>query len=114
MMDMTLWWGGVRRDTFRAHLSAWQLHDSAPQVSPIPDTSSILLTQSSSRGKFAKLSCSVRRFHKGSFFKRLQVFFHFCDVDSTALHLSIEMIGSIENISHVRQNENELGICEAM
>ena len=34
------------------------------EMSPIPDTSSILLTQSSSRGKFAKLSFSVRRFHK--------------------------------------------------
>ena len=38
------------------------------EMSPIPDRSSILLTQSSSRGKFAKLSFSVRRFHKGSFF----------------------------------------------
>ena len=79
-------------------------------MSPIPDTSSILLIQSSSRGKLAKLSRSVRRFHKGSFFKRLQVFFRFDDVDSTALHLSIEIIESIENISYVRQNENELGL----
>ena len=36
------------------------------EMSPIPDTFSILLTQLSSKGKFAKLSCSVRRFHKGS------------------------------------------------
>jgi hypothetical protein len=78
-------------------------------MSPIPEMSSILLTQSSSRGKFAKLLCSVHRFHKGSFFKRLQVFFHFGDVDSTALHLSIEMIQSIEHISLVGQNENDVG-----
>jgi len=37
------------------------------EMSPIPDTSLIILIQSSSRGRFAKLSCSVSRFHKGSF-----------------------------------------------
>ena len=42
------------------------------------------------------------------------VFFRFDDVESTALHLSIEMIENIENISHVRQNENELRIFEAI
>jgi len=80
------------------------------------EMSLILLTQSSSRGKFSKLSFSVRRFHKGSlfFYKRLQVFFCFDDLDSTALHLSVEMIQSIQNIGHVRQNENELRIVEAI
>ena len=30
MIDMTLWWGSIRRATLWAHLSAWQLLASAP------------------------------------------------------------------------------------
>lgn len=40
------------------------------EKSLIPNSSSILLTQLFSRGKFAKLSFSVRRFHNGSFFEK--------------------------------------------
>ena len=44
------------------------------------------------------------------FWKSLQIFFHFDNVDSTTLHLLIEIIESIEDIDHVCQNENKLRI----
>ena len=85
------------------------------EMFPILGTPSILLIQPSRKGKFEKLSLSVLRFHKGSFLKKcIKIIFRFDDVDSIALHLFIEIIGGIVNISHVRQNDNEIGIFDAI
>ena len=80
------------------------------EMFPFSDISSISLIQSSNREKLSKLSFSVRRFHSLIFFKSLQMFLRFDNVDSTTLHLLVELVESSEDIGHVCQNENELRI----
>ena len=78
------------------------------EMFPFPDLSSISLMQSSKRGKLAKFFSA--RFHCSIFLKSLQMFLRFDNVDSTTLHLLVEMVESSEDIDHVCQNENELRI----
>lgn len=49
-----------------------------------------------------------------AFFEKFQVFCDFENIDSTALHLLIDMVESTEYIGHVRQYKNELRIFQAI
>lgn len=75
---------------------------TATEMSPIPDTSSFLLTQSSRRGKFVKLLFSVHRFCNGSFF--FEKFSGFLPLPWCWLHhpASADWGDSELRISHVR------------
>lgn len=117
MLDMTLWWGSIRRETLQAHLSAWQMLASVPRIQKC------LWFQTHLRSYLHSCSAgeSLRNYHSlfvvsitVAFLKSIQVFLCFDVVDSTPLHLLIEMIESNKDIGHVRQNENELRILEAI
>ena len=105
--------GSIRRKTLQAHLVhencllQFSRYGNVPISRHTFDlTYTVVKQRKASQAIILHLSFPLSHF----FLKSLQMFFRSDNVDSTTLHLLIEIIESIEDIDHVCENENKLRI----